>query len=59
MVKAAHWEAICRRIEQALRHGQFQEGVVEGIQAVSRLLVEHFPRRADDRNELPDRPVAL
>lgn len=59
MVKPDEWEAICRRIEQALRRGQFEEGVVEGIEAVSRVLASHFPRRARDRNELPDRPVAL
>jgi uncharacterized membrane protein len=59
MVKAVEWEAICRSIEQALRRRKFEQGVVEGIAAVSRVLAEHFPRRAADRNELPDRPVTL
>jgi hypothetical protein len=59
MVKASEWESICRRIEEALRRGEFQQGVVEGIHAVSRVLANHFPRRAGDRNELPDRPVTI
>jgi uncharacterized membrane protein len=59
VVKAAEWEAICKAMEQALRRGQFQQGLVEGVQAVSRLVARHFPRREADRNELPDRPVAL
>ena len=59
MVRPGEWEAICGRIEEALRRGEFQHGVVEGIQAVSRVLASHFPHRAADRNELPDRPVAL
>jgi uncharacterized membrane protein len=32
---------------------------MDGVHAVSGLLARHFPRRAGDRNELPDRPVAL
>lgn len=59
MVKQEEWEAICRAMEEELRRGRFGEGVVAGIEAVSRLLARHFPRRGPDANELPDRPVAL
>ena len=59
VVQAAEWEAICKTMEQALRRGQFQQALVDGMRAVSRLVARHFPRRAADRNELPDRPVAL
>jgi uncharacterized membrane protein len=59
VVGAAEWEAICKNMEQALRRGEFQQAMVDGVQAVSRLVARHFPRRAADRNELPDRPVAL
>jgi uncharacterized membrane protein len=59
VVQAAEWEAICKTMEQALRRGQFQQALVDGVRAVSRLVARHFPRRAADRNELPDRPVAL
>lgn len=59
VVQAAEWEAICKSMEQALRGGEFRQGVMEGVQAVSRVLARYFPPRAGDRDELPDRPVAL
>ena len=58
-VTPAEWEAICRTMEGSLKRGQCGEAVVAGIEAASRLLARHFPRRAGDLNELPDRPVAL
>jgi uncharacterized membrane protein len=58
-VGQAEWEAICRQMEQALRRGEFEGAVVGGVQSVSRLLARHFPARPGDRNELPDRPVAV
>ena len=59
LVPAAEWDAICKTMEQALRRRPFQEALVAGVQAVSRLVARHFPGRPADRNELPDRPVAL
>ena len=58
-VPAPEWEAICRTMESALRRGEYAQAALDGIAAVSRLLEREFPRRADDRNELPDRPVTL
>ena len=58
-VKAEEWEAICRRMEEALRRNEYQDAVVQGVQAVSSLLARHFPPRSGDRNELPDRPAAV
>jgi uncharacterized membrane protein len=58
-VNASEWEAICRDMEASLRNGDYGTAVVRGIEAASRLLARHFPRRAGDRNELPDRPVTL
>ena len=58
-VASAEWEGICRTMEQGLKAGRNGEAVVAGIQRVSALLAHHFPRRPDDRNELPDRPVRL
>ena len=58
-VSAQEWEAICREMEAGLKQGRHGAAVVSGIDAVSRLLARHFPRRAGDRNELPDRPVTL
>jgi uncharacterized membrane protein len=58
-VSREDWEAICRDMEAALKEGQYGAAVVCGIEAASRLLARHFPRRAADRNELPDQPVRL
>jgi uncharacterized membrane protein len=59
-VGLAAWRSICRAMEAAFRQGHFAAGVMEGVQAVTRLLVEHFPVRAHPRrNELPDAPVLL
>jgi len=53
------WERICRKMEAAFRQGDYEGGVVGGIQEVTRHLAEHFPPIGDDRNELPDKPVVL
>jgi uncharacterized membrane protein len=37
------WESICRTMEDAFRRGHFEDGVISGIEAVTQLLVEHFP----------------
>ena len=53
------WEKICAVLEKEFRAGLFEHGVVRGIEEVSRLLAQHFPKRAGDSNELPDAPVVL
>ena len=58
-VKAEEWEAICQTMEGALRRGAYQQAVVEGVDAVARVLARHFPPRASDRNELADKPVIV
>src|SRR5512143_856735 len=42
-VGAAGWEKICREMEAEFRSGQFERGVLGGIDAVSRELARHFP----------------
>lgn len=58
-VLAQDWEAICRRMEAALAQGDFVRGIVAGIEEASQILARHFPARAGDANELPDKPVVL
>jgi uncharacterized membrane protein len=58
-VGAAGWEAICRAMQAAFTTGQFERGVIEGIQAVSRELARHFPPGLPHHDELPDAPVVL
>jgi uncharacterized membrane protein len=58
VVGAPAWETICRAMESHFRARRFEQGVIEGIGAVSRHLEAHFPRSVTG-NELPDRPVVL
>lgn len=53
------WEKVCRAMEAAFRHGRYEDGMLEGIRAVNRLLAAHFPAAGPRQNELPDRPVVL
>lgn len=57
-VEPGQWAAVCRAMEQQLRADNAEMAVVEGVEALSRLLAEHFPRDAEDpgHNELPDTP---
>lgn len=58
-VGAERWESICRAMEAEFRSGQFERGVIGGIDAVSRELARHFPPQGPHRNELPDAPVVM
>lgn len=58
-VGKAEWEAICRHMEKAFRHGDFLPGVLSGIEMVTAQLAKHFPARGGQRDELPNRPITL
>lgn len=53
------WQTICHAMEQKFRAGDFENGVLEGVAAISALLQQHFPAQAGKTNELPDYPVTL
>jgi hypothetical protein len=59
VVGAVGWEEICHAMERSFRLGRFEEGLEEGIRAVSQHLETHFPAARGDRNELPDEPALL
>src|SRR6266481_8616296 len=58
-VGAAGWEKIRAEMEQEFGAGNFERGVVKGVEAVSRELAKHFPPYAGEPNELPDAPVVI
>jgi uncharacterized membrane protein len=58
-VGAVGWDRICRDMEAAFRSGQFEAGVIKGIELVSRELAKNFPPQSPQRNELPDKPVVM
>ncbi|MNP50461.1 hypothetical protein D3C76_1447260 [compost metagenome] len=53
------WKNICLQMEAAFKSGNYEDGVVSGIQAVTQHLTKHFPASSSDQNELPDKPVVL
>ncbi|GAB2608697.1 TPM domain-containing protein [Novilysobacter erysipheiresistens] len=57
-VSAEQWRGVCKLIEERLRSGEPEAAVVGGIEAMSALVAEHFPRGTDDvdDNELPNAP---
>jgi uncharacterized membrane protein len=59
LVSTTEWQTICDMMEDEFRRRNFEAGVIKGIEAVSRHLAQHFPKRGTDRNELPDAPVVI
>ena len=59
IVGDAAWQAICARMEESFRAGNYADGVVTGVAEISRLLAQHFPRDGAGQNELSDKPVIL
>jgi len=58
-VDQAAWDEVVADVVQAARTGVLADGLVTAVQRAGRLLAQHFPRAAHDRNELPDRVVEM
>jgi uncharacterized membrane protein len=58
-VGAAGWQKIVKAMESDFKAGNFEGGVIKGIQAVSQQLAAHFPKHGSGVNELPDAPVII
>jgi uncharacterized membrane protein len=58
-VGAEGWRKICADMESEFRTGNFERGVIAGIDAVSRQLAAYFPKHGAGPNELPDAPVVM
>jgi uncharacterized membrane protein len=58
-VSPAQWQAIVAGMRAAFRAGHFEDGLNAAIDAVDRLLVQHFALAAGaaNPNELPDAPL--
>ncbi len=51
----AYWQRVRDLMVERLRQGRVREALVTAVETVGGALREHFPRRPDDQNELPDR----
>lgn len=50
----AFWREVTEAMTSHFQRGAFTDGLILGIERCGGLLAEHFPRSANDRNELPD-----
>ena len=50
----AHWQTVLQALRQPLQQGDFESGLTQALEAVSALLVAHFPITDSSPNELPD-----
>ena len=49
------WKRIADEMTSRFKQGQFTEAIIHGVAAAGEVLSQHFPRQADDVNELPDK----
>ena len=49
------WQWVSNEMSGHFKASRFTEGLVHGVSKAGGLLAQHFPRRADDQNELSDR----
>lgn len=48
------WQQLAAAMSAAFKGGRLTEGLVQAVEKAGELLTQHFPRKEDDRNELPD-----
>ena len=53
------WEAICKEMEAMFRRGEFEAGVLLGIDKISATLQTHYPSSGKSKNELSNKPLIL
>jgi putative membrane protein len=58
-VPAEVWGEAMADMLSHIRYGRVAEGLAAGIRDAGFVLAQHFPRGADDQNELPDRLIEV
>ena len=58
-VSAEVWGEAMADMLAHVREGRVAEGIAAGVRDVGKVLGQHFPRGADDINELPDRLIEV
>ena len=53
------WGEAMHALIADVREGRPGDGIVAAIERVGTVLAEHFPRSADDKNEIPDKLIEL
>ena len=58
-VGAEGWQRVVDQVVQMIRQGHAADGIVAAVDSIGESLAQHFPREADDTNELPDAVTRL
>ncbi len=58
-VSQTQWDDIAFMMQQAFQQKDFQQGSLIGIEKITALLIEHFPARINNPNELSNTPIVL
>lgn len=53
------WQTICQHMEGMFRSGQFESGVLFGVDKIGERLAQHYPPETRPRNELSNRVLVL
>lgn len=53
------WESICHEMEQFFRRGEFEAGILLGVDKISVLLAQHFPLSGQNKNEIANHPIVM
>ena len=56
-VDQSTWDNVRNDIQNEFRLGHYTDGLLKGIEAVGKILSEHFPIKTDDTNELSNKVV--
>jgi len=48
------WHEVAEHMTTHFKRSEFTKGIVHAIHQAGLILADHFPRRSDDKNELPD-----
>jgi putative membrane protein len=59
LVDAEVWGQAMADMLAEIRQGHLAQGLAAGVRDVGVVLAEHFPRGADDANEIPDRLIVV
>jgi putative membrane protein len=59
LVPPGTWDSAVADFVEQVRAGQIAEGFLAVVEVVGKRLAEHFPRPANDRDELPNRLIEI
>jgi uncharacterized membrane protein len=59
LVGHAVWDKICHEMEVLFRQGEFENGVLHGIEKISAELAQYFPLTGQNKNEISNSPIIM